>query len=773
IKVNVEIQHYSDKTETIRYDEQANNDATVDLWLEVEEDTNIYEQIGETVRYTEDGAGEDYTVETIEEDGKKLKTVYTAVNPIFTNLSSESNYTVSALVDGTYNYNVSSVEKDEAASDEDTDVYNIRLIYDPDNFNLEYNIKMSDTMPEEAYPTSVTAKVTAYTEDGWSVIEQHSKAGVNIAIDPETGIGTGRYPVPISSGGEPVYYRIEIEGAVLHDGKTWVTASDVDNGHTEYTFGRYIGTVSAEDGTNAGGLDAVYYDAESDSQIGTLTARVSAQRYTVTYNSNGGSEVQSETQYRIPDLTDSKYIPEREEYTFMGWYTDEALTTPAVTDTPLEHDVTLYAKWKRTNLNISGTVTIDGVYVYDGKTVVIKEEDHPGSALVLLQEIEGDGYAATIDQVSVIFGEYENYEAKANYSFTAVNNEKDYRIAVLIPNYNETYQNADTAEGYNDTDYTAIFDNGSAEVNVYLDFVPVLYNQPYEIDTATLGSDYQPENAEIKILYDDKESGTNPQNWPVISQLEETNIPVEIRDGKGSGEYPVWIRHSKIEAEYDYAINILSFDDVPYDKVNMPFRIEYSGTARYSPLYGQPTETLTAVLRPKVYNITLDPNADGDEITGMDEYYFEDSEYDESGNEIDVAGYYMNHTWSFKTPINARPQRDGYIFKGWQYKDEIITEIPADICENIVLTAVWENAGMTAIRGADDVTVTLNEARQGVIAAAQYDADGVLLAVNTADTDTENTVYNIELSADDCAYIKVMLWDSLEAMTPIYNAVIK
>ncbi|MGN0163251.1 MAG: hypothetical protein ACI4EA_06690 [Candidatus Ornithomonoglobus sp.] len=272
-------------------------------------------------------------------------------------------------------------------------------------------------------------------------------------------------------------------------------------------------------------------------------------------------------------------------------------------------------------------------------------------------------------------------------------------------------------------------------------------------------------------MYDDKESGTDPQKWPVISRLEETNIPVEIRNGRGGGEYPVWIRHSKIEAEYDYAINILSFDGVPYNELSMPFRIEYSGTAHYSPLYGQPTATLTAVLRPKVYNIILDPNSDGDVITGMDEYYFEDSEYDENGNEIDVAGYYMNHTWSFKTPIDAKPQRDGYVFKDWRYKDEIITELPADICENIVLTAVWEQAGMTAIRSATDVSVTLKEARRGVIAAAQYDADGVLLAVNTAGTDTDNTVYNIELSYTDCAYIKVMLWDSLEAMTPLYNAV--
>ena len=65
--------------------------------------------------------------------------------------------------------------------------------------------------------------------------------------------------------------------------------------------------------------------------------------YTITYNTNGGSEVaKAEKQTNIPkDLP----IPTKEGYDFAGWYTDEALTERVWTGSTVVKDMTLYAKW--------------------------------------------------------------------------------------------------------------------------------------------------------------------------------------------------------------------------------------------------------------------------------------------------------------------------------------------------------------------------------------------------------------------------------------------
>lgn len=65
--------------------------------------------------------------------------------------------------------------------------------------------------------------------------------------------------------------------------------------------------------------------------------------YTITYNTNGGSEVaKAEKQTNIPkDLP----VPTKEGYEFAGWYKDEALTEKVWAGSTVVKDITLYAKW--------------------------------------------------------------------------------------------------------------------------------------------------------------------------------------------------------------------------------------------------------------------------------------------------------------------------------------------------------------------------------------------------------------------------------------------
>ncbi len=66
--------------------------------------------------------------------------------------------------------------------------------------------------------------------------------------------------------------------------------------------------------------------------------------YTVTFNTNGGTEVSNVKVKRGDKLTAPTVT--KEGYVFEGWYTDSALTIPFDFDTAITKNITLFAKWK-------------------------------------------------------------------------------------------------------------------------------------------------------------------------------------------------------------------------------------------------------------------------------------------------------------------------------------------------------------------------------------------------------------------------------------------
>lgn len=77
--------------------------------------------------------------------------------------------------------------------------------------------------------------------------------------------------------------------------------------------------------------------------------------YTVTFNSNGGSEVEEQTVQEGETATKPE-DPTKEGCTFAGWYSDEELTAAYDFTTPVNGNMTLYAKWEAvvtSNLRIS------------------------------------------------------------------------------------------------------------------------------------------------------------------------------------------------------------------------------------------------------------------------------------------------------------------------------------------------------------------------------------------------------------------------------------
>lgn len=67
-------------------------------------------------------------------------------------------------------------------------------------------------------------------------------------------------------------------------------------------------------------------------------------QYTVTFNSNGGSKI--ETQYvREKELVYEPKNPSKDGYIFNGWYSDEKLSQKYAFSAPVSGNLTLYAKW--------------------------------------------------------------------------------------------------------------------------------------------------------------------------------------------------------------------------------------------------------------------------------------------------------------------------------------------------------------------------------------------------------------------------------------------
>lgn len=71
---------------------------------------------------------------------------------------------------------------------------------------------------------------------------------------------------------------------------------------------------------------------------------ISKSGYTVSFDSNGGTDVISQD-LNYGDTVAEPESPTREGYQFEGWYADEGLTIPWDFETPIENSMELYASW--------------------------------------------------------------------------------------------------------------------------------------------------------------------------------------------------------------------------------------------------------------------------------------------------------------------------------------------------------------------------------------------------------------------------------------------
>ena len=191
------------------------------------------------------------------------------------------------------------------------------------------------------YGTEITAPAdptkTGYTFAGWSEKIPETMPAENVTVKVQWKIN--QYTITFDTdGGSEV-------ASITQDYGTAITAP-ADPTKTGYTFAGWSekipGTMPAGDMT--------------------VTATWKINQYTITFNTDGGSEIAPITQdygTTIAKPTD----PTKTGYTFAGWYTDAACTNAWNFGSNMlaDHDMTLYARWVRNAVRkatITGSVEL-------------------------------------------------------------------------------------------------------------------------------------------------------------------------------------------------------------------------------------------------------------------------------------------------------------------------------------------------------------------------------------------------------------------------------
>ena len=128
--------------------------------------------------------------------------------------------------------------------------------------------------------------------------------------------------------------------------------------------------------------------------------------FTVTFDTNGGSSVDAQEVVSGALATRPASAPTKSGYTFVNWYSDEALTTVFDFSEPITADTTIYAKWSRNSFgggggggsyNPSYTITVEDTE--NGDITVSPSRASSGSTVTITVDPDS-GYE--LDELTVL-----------------------------------------------------------------------------------------------------------------------------------------------------------------------------------------------------------------------------------------------------------------------------------------------------------------------------------------------------------------------------------
>ena len=237
------------------------------------------------------------------------------------------------------------------APKKDGDDWLCDISYDPDLYVAEFNTAFPNL--KHVRNDEKIVPVTLILADGsWQLKTQGS-----VHVTEEYTVTFNAY------GGFPT----PDEQHVKSGEKAVLPAEPTLKGHT-FAFW-YLG----DDEENATAYD---FDTPVTGDI-TLTAKWNINKYTVTFNSYGGTPVPPAQEVEYGLTATKPDAPTLKGYTFAFWYLgdDEQNATAYDFDTPVTGDITLYANWKKNIYTVTYTDGVDGEEVFADQTYRVPFED--------------------------------------------------------------------------------------------------------------------------------------------------------------------------------------------------------------------------------------------------------------------------------------------------------------------------------------------------------------------------------------------------------------
>ena len=473
----------------------------------------------------------------------------------------------------------------------------------------------------------------------------------------------------------------------------------------------------------------------------TITAQWTVNQYTITFDTDGGSEVAPITQDYGSAIT-APADPTREGYTFAGWDTAIPATMPA-------HNMTITAQWTVNQYTI--TYDLDGgtaegnpdTYTVETDAFTLKNPTRPGytftgwSGTGLTGE---DNLTVTIPKGSTGNRSYTTHWSLNTYSITydlnggtASGNPTSYTVESATITLNQPTKTGYTFTGWSGTDLTGE-DNltvtipaGSTGDRSYTAHWSLnTYSITYDLDggTASGNPDFYTVESSTITLNPPTRTGYTFIGWSGTDLSGSDNLTVTIPAGSiGNRSYIAHWSLNTYSITYDLNGGTASGNPTSYTvesatiTLNQPTKTGYTFTGwSGTDLTGEDNLTVTipagstgdrsytAHWSLNTYSITYD--LDGGTVSGNPDFYT-----------VESAAITLN-----------QPTRIGYTFTGWSGtnltgEDNLTVTIPTGSIGNRSYTAHWslntysityDLDGGTAFGNPDSYTVesaaiTLNE----------------------------------------------------------------
>lgn len=198
-------------------------------------------------------------------------------------------------------------------------------------------LTLIDSNPNAVHKFSVEEATGLWKQDaaGTKVIKGGALTGGSSTGEAGNTCGGGIY---VRKGGTLLMRGGNIVGCTAREGGGIYVE---DGGRFEMSAGTITGcTAGQEEGKTANGVFIAASGRFTQSPGAQITGEVIG-AYTVTFQSEGGSEVASQIRANTP--ADQPADPTKEGYTFIGWYKGESEWN---FETPVTADLTLTAKWQ-------------------------------------------------------------------------------------------------------------------------------------------------------------------------------------------------------------------------------------------------------------------------------------------------------------------------------------------------------------------------------------------------------------------------------------------